>query len=723
MAFASPAAAAGPPTLGATWVGEVTAASARLHGTVTPNGAFTRYRFDYIPQAAYEANLAAGSDAFAGAKQAPAAEEPPVGSGATAAPVAQLVVGLASETAYRYRIVARNSAGTVASSAFRFVTAGAGGGVLLDNRGWEMVSPVDKNGGAVAAPESIAGGGVLQAAADGERVTYSSSASFGSAAQGAPPGSQYLASRGSGGWSSQNINVPTLSGSYGADPEGVPYQLFAPDLARGLLLNGEHCRGEATSCPVANPPLTGTGAPAGYQNYYLRETAAGAFRAVLTEANDSFLALGPEDFDLSFAGASPDLRFAVFSTCARLTVAATEVPGSAGCDPEAQNLYLYAEGQLRLINLLPGQTTGTPGARLAAQRGAVSADGNRVYFEQGGNLYLREGNLTRQVDEAVGGVGTFETATPTGLFAFFTKGGHLYRYRAAPPAAVDLTPSGGVAGVLGASDSGARVYYQDATALQLWHEGTTTVVAPGAEAAAPGNYPPTTGRARVTADGGHLAFVSTESLTGYDNVDQETGDRDLEVYRYELGGGLRCVSCNPTEARPIGAASIPGASANGDGPTATRSYKPRSLSADGRRVFFESSDALVPTDSNHATDVYEWEAQGTGTCARSGGCVALISSGRGQGGARFADASADGSSVFFLTGESLVAADPGAVDLYVAREGGGFPVAPEPIPCEGDACQPLPGEPFDPAVGTLVAGPGNPPVRYQKRCRKGTIKR
>lgn len=38
----------------------------------------------------------------------------------------------------------------------------------------------------------------------------------------------------------------------------------------------------------------------------------------------------------------------------------------------------------------------------------------------------------------------------------------------------------------------------------------------------------------------------------------------------------------------------------------------------------------------------------------------------------------------------------------------------EPIPCEGDACQPLPPEPEEPPVNTLVPGPGNPPVRYYK---------
>ncbi|HSS43438.1 MAG TPA: hypothetical protein VLK37_12925 [Solirubrobacterales bacterium] len=43
---------------------------------------------------------------------------------------------------------------------------------------------------------------------------------------------------------------------------------------------------------------------------------------------------------------------------------------------------------------------------------------------------------------------------------------------------------------------------------------------------------------------------------------------------------------------------------------------------------------------------------------------------------------------------------------------GGQPEEEEPIPCFGDSCQVLPPEPVDPALGTLVAGLGNPKVHY-----------
>jgi hypothetical protein len=138
------------------------------------------------------------------------------------------------------------------------------------------------------------------------------------------------------------------------------------------------------------------------------------------------------------------------------------------------------------------------------------------------------------------------------------------------------------------------------------------------------------------------------------------------------------------------------------------------LSSDGSRVFFDSSDVLAVGDTNQRPDVYEWEADASGDCRREGGCVALISNGRSAEPSAFVDASADASDVFFLTEASLVPGDPGSFDVYDDREGGGFPVPPAPIPCDGDACQALPEAPEDPTPGTLVPNGGNPPLSVAK---------
>lgn len=729
LAAPGAAAAAGPPEIDASWVTDVTATSANLRAEINANGLSTTYRFEYITEAAYEANLNAipPREGFFGAAKSPPSGSALLGSATTPLAVVRHVGSLTPVTTYRYRAVATNSApdGTVTSPEHALTTQETGLVFRLpDNRGWEMVSPGDKGGGAIAAPGSLFGGGTLQAALGGGGVTYGSASAF-DAPPGAPPGSQYVSRRSGSGWSTENVSAPLDSADYGDEPDGVPYRVFASDLSRGLLFGGLACRGDLPGCPAPNAVLPGSGAPAGHMAYYLR-SSAGAFSSLLDSADLAHSAVAPEHFAISFVAASPDLAHVVLSSCAKLTANATEVIAGPGeCDPAAQNLYKWSGGALSLLNLKPGDVTGTPGAAIAAPLGAISDDGARVYWREtaSGNLYLREGAQTFAVDEPGGA--SFQTATPDGSVAFFTEGEHLHRFLAASKATTDLTPAGGVVGMLGASADGAYAYYQDATGLQQWHSGATTTVAPGA-AAMPSSYPPSTGTARVSAAGARLAFLSDIELTGYDNADANTGEPNAELYLYgpPLGGGaseLICASCNPTGERSQGSASIPGGQVNGS----TVAYKSRALSAAGTRLFFDSSDSLVVQDTNSRPDVYQWEAQGAGDCNRSPGCVNLISSGRGNGGARFIDASADGDDAFFITDEALVSTDPGSIDLYDARVGGGFPVPPTPIPCIGDACQALPSPPDDPTPGTLTKNAGNPPLRYFKQkkagCSKGRV--
>ena len=718
---AAPAWAAEKPRVDASWATEVTSGSANLHAEVNPQGLATTYRFEYISEATFQANLTEGQDGFTGAGKQPPGTAASLGAGATDQSALQHVGPLLPTTTYHYRLVATNHEGTTTAPAHTLTTQEASPAfVLPDDRGWEMVSPVQKNGGSIQSFGGNFGGGVLQAAEQGGAVTYSSASSFGQAPQGAPPASQYLSRRGEGpvGWSTTNVTAPTVSGAYGARPNGVPYQLFSPNLDAGLLLGGRRCRGEGDGCPVASPPLPGTEAPAGYVDYYLRESNAGSFRALLSRADVAGLALPPPEFELNFVGASPDLRHLILSTCAALTTGASEVPGGEGCDPSEQNLYEWTEGQLQLINAAPG-------AKLAAQGTAVSTDGSRVYFVEGGGLYLREGPGAPHL---IASGGQFQTASADGSLAFYTveEGpgeGHLFRYKAATQSSESVATM--VRGVLGASEDGSRVYFSTSAGLFVWQTGTTTslVAVPGAIQES--DYPPTTGTARVSADGTDLLFLSRASLTGFDNIDANTGLPDSEVYLYDASGAgaLTCVSCNPTSERPIGPSTIPGASPNGE--SSTDVYKPRDLSSDGRRVFFDSSDALVPQDTDTRPDVYQWEASGEGSCQIPSGCLGLLSGGEGTEGASFVDASADGSDAFFLTSQSLIGApgmavtpegnvDPGSADLYDARVGGGFPLPPPPIVCIADSCQPLPAGAEDPTVGTLIPGPTNPPLRSPK---------
>ncbi len=662
VALAAPAArAAEAPAVLDAWATNVSASAVDLRGLANPGGAAATARFEYLTAAVYEANLDAipPRDPFAGATKVPLAGIA-LGSGEAAVAVSRHIGALAPSTSYRYRLSVTAATTTVGPAHSFTTTENAPVFALPDNRGWELVSPVDKNGGEVQGPGEIFGGGVFQAAPDGAAMTFSSRSSFGEAAA-ASSASQYISRRGADGWATENVTTPALAGAFGASPDGVPYQLFSPDLSRGFLASPERC--ETGPCP---------------RGYALRQSAGGTV-ATSTKASD-----------MALAGVNSDLTLAVLA--------------SGG------NLYRWSGGAQTVVNLLPGETTPAPGAELAAQSGAVSSDGSRVYFTLGGNLYLRDGAQTLQVDESLGGGGVFATATADGSLAFFTKGGHLYRYAAGGTPA-DLTPDGEVEGVLGISPDGSYLYYLTAAGLFLQRGASTTKVAEAADAS---DYPPATGTARVAANG-NLAFLSSVPLT-----DADTGGF-AQVYLYAPGTAtLTCASCNPSGARPAGPATIPGAVANGS----TRIYKPRSLAADGRRLFFETREALFPLDTNNDLDVYQWEAEGTGSCLNPGSCIALVSSGQAAEGASFLDASADGSDVFFLTDGSLVPTDPAGADVYDARVDGGFPVPVAPIACVADACQPIPGEPEDPTPGTSFYRPeGNPALHWPGAGKQAAAKR
>jgi hypothetical protein len=267
--------------------------------------------------------------------------------------------------------------------------------------------------------------------------------------------------------------------------------------------------------------------------------------------------------------------------------------------------------------------------------------------------------------------------------------------------------------------------------------------------------------ARVSPGGRWLAFMSQRPLTGYDNRDAVSGERDEEVFLYDAQtGALHCASCNPTGARPRGvpdnnqelgllvdrsfvwhgrtlAASIPGWT---QVQNKQAFYQSRYLSDSGR-LFFNAADALVPRDSNGTGDVYQYEPPGVGGCTQSssptygvvsGGCVDLISSGVSGEESAFLDASESGNDVFFLTASQLASQDlDTALDVYDAHVcSGEVPCPPPPPPpapaCEGDACQSPVQAPNDPTPGSLsFHGPGNvtpgvtpPVVKKMVKCVK-----
>jgi hypothetical protein len=185
--------------------------------------------------------------------------------------------------------------------------------------------------------------------------------------------------------------------------------------------------------------------------------------------------------------------------------------------------------------------------------------------------------------------------------------------------------------------------------------------------------------------------------------DGALGDEDVHLYDSVTDQNV-CVSC-PSDGSTGGAARLT---------TTERTISnrvPQVVTDDGQ-VFFDTRLELLASDRNGARDVYSYHD----------GKLELISPGDGNFDAFFADASADGKNVFFVTGERLVGQDgDGALDVYDARVGGGFPgqsPPPPSAPCsKTDCAEGAPG----PRVSPPVVAPPQPPGRAAKRSNQERV--
>lgn len=325
-----------------------------------------------------------------------------------------------------------------------------------------------------------------------------------------------------------------------------------------------------------------------------------------------------------------------------------------------------------------------------------------------------------------------------GAYAYFAANGVL---TSAPNSRGEVAQQGTCEGVPGAMSGGCNLY--------VFNAGTIDFIARldasggGAESDA-ANWATTPAVflddsnfqqvSRVSADGRALLFRSRRQLTDYDSKGIP------QLYLHREGAGLTCVSCNPSGAPPGGAPTLGTIQSPARFETLIAPTLGRNLSADGRRVFFESVDPLVDADDNGeegcpvvgllgqafpaCRDVYQWEAAGSGSCPDSGeggGCLSLLSSSQAGQPAFFADASGDGSDAFLFTRERLVRSDRDElVDLYDARvEGGLFGQNDAPVGCVGEECRPAPfSSPATEALATEAVGPVAQRRHRARRCAK-----
>jgi hypothetical protein len=723
---------------------EVGLTEALLQAEVNPNGSETSYRFEYGPSdcaIGICAKTVSATLAAAGAFQL----------------VQAGVEGLSPGTTYHFRLVATSNCNPSAPAASCEVS-GSGGifttfparpvqdcanerfrrgpsGQLPDCRAYELVTPSDTDGRVPTATvwgETRPSSPVLLAAADGESVAF---ATEGGALPGIGGGGfhdAYLARRGSDGWSTEFIG---LGGQQAQEPYAAGlsadhgYSFWDVGGFKGSLVEGGLGGGFHRAFYLRRP--TGAIEPVGIGSLGVDVTAQGRF-------------------------ISPGGGHVIFTSKRHLEPDAPPVG--------VEGIYdRLPGGSTRVVSLLPGNLPPALGAEFLG----ASADGSAVAFEvkEGSEptIYLRRDDA-RTLRVASGNV-VFAGLSEDGGRIFYLEEGDLFALDTVTGVVAEIG-SGGETTVVNVAAAGSRAYFVSPVVLTgsernqqgaepspggenlyVWDAGSGAVryVATVGEGDVVGEAPPVGGferpiaglglwtsdavaaettqfvgpandSSRTDPSGDVLVFQSHAKLTAYGNEGQ------AEVYRYDaIDGSLLCISCNPSGARPDGSARL-------ESPYAPqlRSVPPvnavsliENISLGGRRIVFESSDALAPGDVDGVGDVYEWEAFGVGSCEEQAGCVQLISSGHGSRSSYLYGASADGRDVLFWTADQLVSRDVStAPSIYDAREGGGFPEPAAPPPCRQDGCQGSSASGPSLATPASAAPAPSPRAHHRQRHRK-----
>jgi hypothetical protein len=264
-----------------------------------------------------------------------------------------------------------------------------------------------------------------------------------------------------------------------------------------------------------------------------------------------------------------------------------------------------------------------PGVDLDTNFVAASKDGSRVFFSTRDQLVPQDTDAGLDIYERAGGV---TTMFPSSSAAAATSGAVDYQLFSS-----------------GSSQDGSRMLFT--TRQQLAPEdtdgavdlylrstgGSFTLISVG------GNAPFDVLFGAAADDASRVFFVTAEQLEGTDT------DNAYDVYEFQAGAVTR-------------------ASVGPDGGNNAYSATFSGISQDGTRVFFMTNESLVafPDSDGSRQDVYE----------RSGGTTKLVSYGPnsfdGPYDASYGGSSADGTKVWFQTGEALVSADTdgGVPDVY-----------------------------------------------------------
>jgi hypothetical protein len=760
-----------PPALITSYATEVTPTTAVLGASIDPLGNDTTYYFQYGTQPC-ASEPSACSD-----RPAPPGED--IGAGET--PIAKTLdlTELEPDTTYYYRVLALNSLGEATGPERALTTPKPTQTVTLpDNRAWELVTPTDKEGAPVEALTRE--GGVVLASETGNGLTYVVDGAQG-AAEGnrSPEMQQILATRGASQWANQDIATPNAKATGLTAGQAPEYQYFNPSLATALVE------------PAGAEPFLAPGVS--YPTPYLRDNAAGTYTGLVTEADVApgalpgsmvhFLDASP---DLSHVIVSsnvalegPDSGPGLYEWSGGALSYVSGLP-NGNAAPTAE---------LGFHDRMLTDSVSEDGTRVVWTNKEENAGNGHLYLRDTTTSETLQLDAAQGVSEPIRGSAQFQAASADDSRIFFTDKQRLTPDSTAEPKypekadlyECEIAEEGGkqvcrlkdltdaanegehaaVQGfVFGAGQAADDVYLVGQGVLATNENGTGEAATPGAENLYWMHYDGShwTTRfiaqlssednvewegnrlgdaafltARVSPNGRYLAFMTAASPTGYDNVEanpEAKAARAEEVYIYDSAdGGLTCVSCDPSGARPSGVldhnesgeglgllvdrrkvwaeaghehwlgGNIPGWTAQ----TLTSALFQSRYLTDQGRLFFNSPDELVPAAKDHKENVYEYEPSGVGSCESiTGGCVALLSSGTSEHESAFIEASSTGNDVFFVTASNLLPQDTDtAFDIYDAR-----------VCTSASPCQTVPAPPAEACETTETCRPAPPPSTY-----------
>jgi hypothetical protein len=690
--------------------------SALVGARVNPHNSATTWWIEYGTTESYGQSVPASEDAAAG-------------SGNQFNFLTQAISGLSLDTTYHFRVTAKNATGEVHGEDRTFSTPPPAeppascpnqefrtgpSAKLPDCRAYESVNPINLLGARTYVP---------RIAENGEAALWETNAGL--------PGYEsngvlddYLATRTSSGWISKIVSLPGRMTDvfYG---NGIGPLFATPNLDGPFIWQVMNAVNPEDPDPIVGPVF--------YQDLYRTETD-GSFVWV-TRGSDIAPAGGDSP---EFLAASPDGLMVYFAD-------------SRQFEPDAPNGGIYIRS---------GQTTSVMkdenGAPLSRPVGAALPElGLALYpyrlAKDGSAMALVLQNLDTQSSElwvykpAIGhAVRLLTTHGALRLYSISTDGSKIFF-----STTEDLTPddvdgpnlaeapfdayeynvntetlkrlSGTVAGpgpgngpasadpALISSD-GSTVYFTSTEKLDgdkgVSGEQNLYRTEGGAIQYAltlPGGLMRNSVHAQLSGDGKKVLFISSDRLTAYDNAEHS------ELYVYDSSDGTTvCASCRPNGEAPEGDVSF------GNTSFAEGSPGPNS-DVQGKRIFFQSADAVLPGDHNGGKfDVYEFDA--------STNTTSLISTGESPTSSYLAGVGGDGRDVFFTTLDSLRPNDQnvGTQKLFDARVGGGFPEPPPPAPCEGEGCRGAgSAKPTDVTATTpSFFGPGNPKPKHKKHKHK-----